>query len=90
MHGSKDWCDGESEKISTFGVHLNKALVATVHVVFSRAQRFFCLFLLQLYEIVAVHVESSINSSLEWSIPVECGQEGVELIHAIAMRDTIE
>jgi hypothetical protein len=43
-----------------------------------------------LYEIVAVHVESSINSSLEWSIPVDCGQEGVELIHAIAMRDTIE
>jgi hypothetical protein len=25
MHGSKDWCDGESEKILTFGVHLNKA-----------------------------------------------------------------
>jgi hypothetical protein len=25
MHGSKDWCDGECEKISTFGVYLNKA-----------------------------------------------------------------
>jgi hypothetical protein len=25
MHGSKDWCDGESEKFSTFRVHLNKA-----------------------------------------------------------------
>jgi hypothetical protein len=26
MHGSKDWCDGESEKILTFRVHLNKTL----------------------------------------------------------------
>jgi hypothetical protein len=26
MHESKDWYDGESEKILTFGVHLNKAL----------------------------------------------------------------
>jgi hypothetical protein len=25
MHGSKDWYDGENEKILTFGVHLNKA-----------------------------------------------------------------
>jgi hypothetical protein len=28
MHGSKDWCDGESEKILTFHVHLIKAWVA--------------------------------------------------------------
>jgi hypothetical protein len=25
IHGSKDWCDRESEKILTFRVHLNKA-----------------------------------------------------------------
>jgi hypothetical protein len=25
MHGSKDWRDRESEKILTFGVHLNQA-----------------------------------------------------------------
>jgi hypothetical protein len=27
MHGSKNWCDGESEKILTFGLHLNQAYV---------------------------------------------------------------
>jgi hypothetical protein len=35
MHESKDWCDGESEKILTFGVHLNKALLSKIEVIFT-------------------------------------------------------
>jgi hypothetical protein len=27
MHGSEDWCDRESEKILTLGLHLNKGLI---------------------------------------------------------------
>jgi len=53
----------------SFGEDQNDSHLIHFHrsrsVVFSRAQRFFHLSLLQLHEIVAVHVESSINSSLE-------------------------
>jgi hypothetical protein len=40
MHVSKDWYDRESEKILTFGVHLNKAAIISSIFYKKKLERF--------------------------------------------------